>query len=1227
MSSSIPPSTPSKHWQPPDPATLSSELPQYDVLGLLGRGGMGAVYHARQKSLDREVAIKILPPAIEDGDMHFAERFKSEAKAMAKLEHPGIVAVYDAGETPGGLLYFVMQYVQGTDVHQMITASGRLPPAHAHAIAAHVCDALAYAHGNGIVHRDIKPANIMVDTQGRVKVADFGLAKAAADTTGFTKSNMAVGTPDFVAPEALMAGMNVDGRADLYAVGVMLYQMLTGEIPRGAWMAPSIRVPGIDPRFDQIVIKAMQVDREARHGSAAELRAHLDSLLMPAVPAPDLQRYSSAQMPRQRVAQASGMPPNAAGTAAPPSRQPAPPQGGRSVRQNAVPAASPAPQPRTLASAPTAKSKTPLLIGIGAVAAIAIGAFVMMGGKKEAGRAAGPPAAASGSASSTSPNAALAGASAPPPTASKPALSPSASSARASADGIKPGTTPPPAKPDARPGNPGPQSAQTLPTSTPSKIPPTSPEPKASGTASATPSTPGRAAAPSAAANGPAMSNAGSASASPNAALAGASAAVPPLATQVNLLSFVVAQHEQRWGNWSQTSDGGREFIASDTHKAGRLEFSPLAPEEYDFEIEFTTIKGEDVAQVIAIPGHWFIWRMLGPPALGYSFDGKGPGDSSRTEARGQHPRLVVGQRYRSLVEIRRNSVRVLMDGKEVAAWKGDLRRLTDDDAPYKLNDPGHLGVAVNQLTSLRLHKAELRPPGSPDFALAAKQEQQKAEQAKAADAIAAIPELKTLHEQFVKLQGERVTAPFEKDVAALNTSYLGGIDREIEKEKKSGHLDGVLALEAEKKLIVERASRSLSPASNERDARSTMPIPALDDDTTPANLKALRKIYRDTFAKHEATRAANLKALTDPLTIRLKQLESTLTQQNRIDHAKVVREYRDRLSSGETPDQSDRTSADGTKSSASSPGSTMASPKYSQHEIIDWLLNTVKTTVHIRTIKGVVVLEPGAPIPKGRLNVFKIQAAQNSGDWPITDDDLAKFGELEEVTEIQSANCPNINGTGFPHLRKLKTLNKLILKCPNMVGANLAKFPDLPNLVELYGIQNYTPDEFGLMPPLKNWHIFNQSQSECVTTAHLAACAARKSLVDLAFGNSSISDEALSGLSGAVHLQKLSLGNSKIIGEGLRHLTRLTKLSFLNISGEKFDPANLSALAGMKSLVSLNTHGGFLLANGDAWVQHLSALKGQLTELEIGYAKDVPDELVERIQRALPKTKVKIRK
>ncbi len=240
---------------------------------------MGAVYRGRQKSLNRLVAIKILPPEVEDGDASYLERFKNEAQVMAKFIHPGIVAIHDFGETAEGQLYIVMEYVDGSDVSRMIATQGRLPPEHALAIAAHVCDALGYAHSHGVIHRDIKPANILINREGAVKVADFGLAKIdEPGTTGLTKTGMAMGTPDYIAPEALVFGSQVDARADLYAVGVMLYHMLTGEVPRGAFDLPSHRI-GTDPRFDAIILKAMKMDREERYQSSGAIRHDLDAIL------------------------------------------------------------------------------------------------------------------------------------------------------------------------------------------------------------------------------------------------------------------------------------------------------------------------------------------------------------------------------------------------------------------------------------------------------------------------------------------------------------------------------------------------------------------------------------------------------------------------------------------------------------------------------------------------------------------------------------------------------------------------------------------------------------------------------------------------------------------------------------------------------------------------------------------------------------------------------------
>lgn len=275
------PASPKGPWEAPGAEALAAMLPQYEIEGLLGRGGMGAVYQGRQAELDRRVAIKILPANLGNEGQDYAARFKIEARAMARLKHPGIVAVYDFGQTPEGLLYFVMEFVEGMDVQEMIAREGRLHSANAIAIAAHVCDALHYAHSHGIIHRDIKPANVIVGYDGQVRVADFGLAKVvnADATSGLTLSGMVMGTPNYLAPEVLVLGSEIDHRADLYAVGVMLYHMLTGRVPYGAFEMPSFQIPGLDPRLDTIVAKAMRESPEHRYQSAEALRQDLIGIL------------------------------------------------------------------------------------------------------------------------------------------------------------------------------------------------------------------------------------------------------------------------------------------------------------------------------------------------------------------------------------------------------------------------------------------------------------------------------------------------------------------------------------------------------------------------------------------------------------------------------------------------------------------------------------------------------------------------------------------------------------------------------------------------------------------------------------------------------------------------------------------------------------------------------------------------------------------------------------
>jgi hypothetical protein len=253
-------------------------LPQYEVLDFIGRGGMGAVYKARQKSLNRVVALKLLAAHSASSGLDFAGRFKVEAQAMARLSHPNIVPVYDFGETGDGHLFYVMELIEGADLAKRIEL-GRVAPGEALRIALAVCDALICAHSQGVVHRDVKPSNILISASGQVKVADFGLAKIDDPATAsLTLSGTSMGSQGYAAPEVFSKARDADHRADIYSLGVMLYEMLTGDVPRGMFKLPSEKVPGLDARFDAIICKAMEEDREERQQSVVELKAELEGL-------------------------------------------------------------------------------------------------------------------------------------------------------------------------------------------------------------------------------------------------------------------------------------------------------------------------------------------------------------------------------------------------------------------------------------------------------------------------------------------------------------------------------------------------------------------------------------------------------------------------------------------------------------------------------------------------------------------------------------------------------------------------------------------------------------------------------------------------------------------------------------------------------------------------------------------------------------------------------------
>ncbi len=245
---------------------------------------MGAVYRAVQQSLARTVAIKVLPRALlEDGDSRFAARFEQEALTMARLRHPGIVGIFETGEV-AGLRYIVMEFVDGTDVSRMLHASGRMPPETALRLVGQACAALHHVHELGIVHRDIKPANLLVTGDGRLKIADFGLARhPELAQLQLTRTNVAVGTSDFVPPELWLPGVELDRRADIYALGVTLYQMLVGEVPRGLWEAASVKA-GVDPRIDAVIDRAMEPDRDARYPTAEALRQDIERILTTDLP-------------------------------------------------------------------------------------------------------------------------------------------------------------------------------------------------------------------------------------------------------------------------------------------------------------------------------------------------------------------------------------------------------------------------------------------------------------------------------------------------------------------------------------------------------------------------------------------------------------------------------------------------------------------------------------------------------------------------------------------------------------------------------------------------------------------------------------------------------------------------------------------------------------------------------------------------------------------------------
>jgi serine/threonine protein kinase len=256
----------------PDPADLVPLFPGYEIQGLIATGGMGAVYCAVQKSLDRTVALKILPLELSQ-DAAFCAGFEAEAKAMARLNHPNLIGVYDFGEV-NGMLYIIMEFVPGKSIFH--SADGiAIDPHEVIRLVTGICHGLAHAHEHGIIHRDIKPSNILLDLNAQPKIGDFGLARPL--DRKIEEGEEIFGTPHYTAPEVVENPHAVDHRADIFSVGVLLHELLTGKLPAND-PRPASLISHCDTRFDAIIRRATQPVPAARYSSATEIANELQAI-------------------------------------------------------------------------------------------------------------------------------------------------------------------------------------------------------------------------------------------------------------------------------------------------------------------------------------------------------------------------------------------------------------------------------------------------------------------------------------------------------------------------------------------------------------------------------------------------------------------------------------------------------------------------------------------------------------------------------------------------------------------------------------------------------------------------------------------------------------------------------------------------------------------------------------------------------------------------------------
>jgi serine/threonine protein kinase len=275
---------------------IGTRLGKYELRAEIGRGGMGAVYQAYDPSLNRSVAVKVLPPQLA-WDKQFVERFLREARAAAGLDHPNIVTIHDVGEE-GGWYYFVMSYLEGQPLNRVLQERGRLTPDQSLSILRQLADALDYAHRRGLVHRDVKPANVMVDQHGRVTLTDFGLVRAARES-GLTVTGTVMGTPQYMSPEQASGHGQVGPASDLYSLAVIAYEMFSGEPPFDADSTPAFlyqqvhqrpspiasRHSDLSPGIDKVLGRALAKEPNRRYGSGNAFVTSLAETLKREAPA------------------------------------------------------------------------------------------------------------------------------------------------------------------------------------------------------------------------------------------------------------------------------------------------------------------------------------------------------------------------------------------------------------------------------------------------------------------------------------------------------------------------------------------------------------------------------------------------------------------------------------------------------------------------------------------------------------------------------------------------------------------------------------------------------------------------------------------------------------------------------------------------------------------------------------------------------------------------------